>query len=152
LIFNRFKSARIRVAGVFIRDGRILLIAHKKNGKVYWLLPGGGVNFGESLTEALARELKEELGLDVSVGDIALISDSIAPRQQRHIVNICFFFKFKKGRPVLGKERRLHDFGFFTEREIASLVVFPPIANELKRLLAGGRGPRTYLGSKWMEW
>ncbi len=152
MIFNRFKNARIRVAGVCIRDGRILLIAHKKNGKVYWLLPGGGVNFGESLAEALTRELREELGLEVSVGDIALICDSIAPRLQRHIVNICFFFKFRKAKPVLGKERRLYDFGFFTGREIDSMVVFPPITGELKRLLGGGKSTRSYLGSKWMDW
>ena len=62
----RRKSLRIRVSAILIKDGKILLIAHKKNNDVYWLLPGGGVNFGESLKHALKREIKEELGVSIN--------------------------------------------------------------------------------------
>ena len=47
---------RVRVAGILIEDDRILLIEHTKNDKKYWLVPGGGVDWGESAAEALARE------------------------------------------------------------------------------------------------
>ena len=52
---------RVRVAGILIEDDRILLIEHTKNDKKYWLVPGGGVDWGESAAEALIREFKEEI-------------------------------------------------------------------------------------------
>ena len=50
------KALRIRVGSIIIKDEKILLIAHKKNNHIYWLIPGGGVNFGETLEDALKRE------------------------------------------------------------------------------------------------
>jgi 8-oxo-dGTP diphosphatase len=55
---------RIRVSGLLRWRGRVLLCRHEKPGKEYWLLPGGGVNFGESLVDALHWELAEEFGID----------------------------------------------------------------------------------------
>ena len=43
---------RVRVAGILIEDDRILLIEHTKNNRKYWLVPGGGVDWGESAAEA----------------------------------------------------------------------------------------------------
>ena len=55
---------RIRVSAVLRWSDRILLIRHEKPGRgEYWLLPGGGVNSGESLVDALYRELEEECGI-----------------------------------------------------------------------------------------
>jgi ADP-ribose pyrophosphatase YjhB (NUDIX family) len=45
-------DVRVRVGGILITNDGILLIAHKKDNNVYWLLPGGGVDYGESLSEA----------------------------------------------------------------------------------------------------
>ena len=55
---------RIRVSAVLRREGRILLIRQEKPGKEYWMLPGGGVDAGETLLQALKRELAEECGID----------------------------------------------------------------------------------------
>ena len=55
---------RIRVSALLRWNDRVLLCRHEKPGKEYWLLPGGGVNTGESLVDALRRELWEEVGID----------------------------------------------------------------------------------------
>jgi 8-oxo-dGTP pyrophosphatase MutT (NUDIX family) len=39
-------DVRVRVAGILINHEGVLLIAHKKDEDVYWLLPGGGVDYG----------------------------------------------------------------------------------------------------------
>ena len=55
---------RIRVSAALRWQDRLLLCRHEKPGKEYWLLPGGGVKSGESLADALRRELLEEVGID----------------------------------------------------------------------------------------
>jgi len=81
---------RVRVAGILIEDGRILLIEHTKNDKKYWLVPGGGIDWGESASEALIREFKEETSLDIEVEKFLFISETIAPDKQKHVINLYF--------------------------------------------------------------
>lgn len=57
----------MRVAAIIIKDDKILLIHRVKNGQEYYVFPGGGVKEGESLEEALIREVKEELTLDIKL-------------------------------------------------------------------------------------
>jgi len=72
---------RLRVSAVLRWGERILVCRHVKPDREYWLLPGGGVNAGESLLQALRRELAEEVGIDEEIpieGPVAIV-DSIAP-------------------------------------------------------------------------
>src|SRR5262249_55272298 len=87
---------RLRVSAVLRWEGRVLLCRHEKPGRgEYWLLPGGGVNGGESLVEALRRELEEEvaIGEDLTFEGPVAVVDSIAPKQPlvgRHVVHVIF--------------------------------------------------------------
>jgi 8-oxo-dGTP diphosphatase len=58
------------VCGVFVRDGRLLIVQRKPGGRHggYWEFPGGKIEAGESAEHALVRELAEELGVTVRVG------------------------------------------------------------------------------------
>ena len=42
------KEPRIRVSGILTKDDKILFVKHRKKGEEYYLLPGGGVDFGET--------------------------------------------------------------------------------------------------------
>ncbi|MFD2718469.1 NUDIX domain-containing protein [Hymenobacter monticola] len=64
-------KVRVRVGGLLLRDGALLLAAHRgllPEGASFWSPPGGGWQFGESIRAALAREFLEETGLNVQVG------------------------------------------------------------------------------------
>jgi 8-oxo-dGTP pyrophosphatase MutT (NUDIX family) len=60
--------ARGRV--VIVEDGAIALIERQRNGRTYYVFPGGGAEPGESTREAARREAEEELGLRVEVGEM----------------------------------------------------------------------------------
>jgi ADP-ribose pyrophosphatase YjhB (NUDIX family) len=60
---------------VFDDRGNVILIHRKWRGREYWVTPGGGVEEGESLEDAVRRELKEEVGIDVAVGAMVLEVD-----------------------------------------------------------------------------
>ncbi len=58
-------NMRHRVVGIIIKDRNILLMRRLKNGQEYYVFPGGGVEENESFVEALKRETKEELSIDI---------------------------------------------------------------------------------------
>jgi len=68
----------VGVGGVVIRDGRALLI---KRGsaplKDQWSIPGGTLELGESIQEGVRRELLEETGIEVRVGELIEVFDRI---------------------------------------------------------------------------
>lgn len=66
---------QIRVTGVLIEDGQLLLVRQKVTAKRRWSLPGGRVEAGESLETAMIREMKEETGLDVAVEHLLYLAE-----------------------------------------------------------------------------
>ena len=63
-------SARDRSAGVLVEDAQILLMHRWRGEDEYFVVPGGGVEDGETPEQACAREMLEEVNLSVEVGDL----------------------------------------------------------------------------------
>ena len=61
---------RPRGCAAIINNGRILMVYHQSAAESYWTLPGGGVSSNETLEQAIMREVKEETGLDVEIGQL----------------------------------------------------------------------------------
>lgn len=80
---------RLGCAALAVRNGRLLLGRSAKGpirGK--WILPGGGVGFGETHLEAVRREFLEETGLVISPRGVAHVADIIIPQADEHRVVI----------------------------------------------------------------
>jgi 8-oxo-dGTP diphosphatase len=145
---------RIRVSALLRWHGRVLLCRHEKPGREYWLLPGGGVNSGESLPEALQRELAEELGIDEDVpveGPVAIV-DSIAPVRSfaaKHVVHIIFAGDLggRSLEAVTSKDAAVRGHRLFALDELDGVVLHPPIQRFLMRWQPGD--PVVYLGALW---
>jgi len=79
-------SIRIRAAAIIVENGRILLEKHAKDGREYWVLPGGGVDVGETLSDGLRRELREEIGLQLTEAPLRLFKlAASAETDQEHV-------------------------------------------------------------------
>jgi 8-oxo-dGTP diphosphatase len=144
---------RIRVSVILRREGRVLLVRQEKPGREYWLLPGGGVNAGESLVDALRRELAEEVGLSedfVFEGPVA-IADSIAPpgAPAKHVVHIIFAGHLE-GRSLeraTSRDAAVRNHRLFELEELMGISLHPPIQRFLARWQPGD--PVVYLGAMW---
>jgi 8-oxo-dGTP diphosphatase len=145
---------RIRVSALLGWRGRILLCRHEKPGREYWLLPGGGVNSGESLVDALRRELAEEIGIHDLIafeGPIAIV-DSIAPVRSftaKHVVHIIFSGDLggRSLEAVTSADAAVRGHRLFTQAELDEVVLHPPIQRFLARWRPGD--PTVYLGPLW---
>jgi 8-oxo-dGTP pyrophosphatase MutT (NUDIX family) len=87
---------------IFDRRGRLLLQQRSDGGQ--WGLPGGSVEIGESLTEAVVREVREETGLTVSVRRLVGVYSEPSLQVVRypsghvwHYVNVCFECVARRG-------------------------------------------------------
>ena len=90
----------MRVAAIIIKDNKILLIHRIKNGQEYYVFPGGGVKEEESLEEAISREIKEELTLDIKL--FKQIFSITNQNQEEHY----FLVEDFDGTPILNGEER----------------------------------------------
>jgi ADP-ribose pyrophosphatase YjhB (NUDIX family) len=145
---------RIRVSAVLGWRDRVLLCKQEKPGKEYWLLPGGGVNSGESLVEALRRELAEEVGIVELLpleGPVAIV-DSIAPERSfaaKHVVHIIFAgdLSGRSLETVTSSDAAIRGHRLFALSELDDVVLHPPIQRFLARWRPGD--PVVYLGPLW---
>ncbi len=76
----------IRVTGVLIEDDQILLLNQETDGPRTWSLPGGKVEDGETLAQALVREMREETGVEARPGRLLYLCDHVPA----HVVHITF--------------------------------------------------------------
>jgi ADP-ribose pyrophosphatase YjhB (NUDIX family) len=145
---------RIRVSALLRWNDRLLLCRHEKPGKEYWLLPGGGVNVGESIVEALDRELAEELGLAEGVpveGPIG-ICESIAPAWDgggKHVVHIIFAGDLgeRSLESLTSVDAAVRGHRLFALDDLDAIALHPPIQRFLSRWQPGD--PMVYLGPLW---
>jgi len=79
----------VRVTGVVVEDGRVLLLDQDTGTGRSWSLPGGKVEEGEPLRDALVREMREETGLAVEVGRLLYVCDHL-PDGGPHVLHITF--------------------------------------------------------------
>ena len=79
-----------RVAGILLRDDKILL--QKPTNDTGYAIPGGHVEFGETNAQTLAREFKEEIGTDITVGALKWVAEIFFPWGNKPCHQICLYY------------------------------------------------------------
>jgi 8-oxo-dGTP diphosphatase len=114
---------RVRVCGLCVQDGQVLLVRHKRFFKndyfpeEAWILPGGALELGETAAQGTRRELLEETGLECVVGKLLFVKELIFPIPLLektnapivHSLSLCFRCRVAGGVLKTGRDPELSD-------------------------------------------
>lgn len=121
---------------MLIREGRLLLVEHTREEEAYWVLPGGHVEPGEDLEEAVRRELREELTLEVTPGRLLWVHQFIHPN--RHTINFSFQVECVDLETLkLNPGPRLSGWRWFTSEQLRGIDLRPPISEPCAAMCRG---------------
>jgi 8-oxo-dGTP diphosphatase len=125
---------------------RILMIHRHRNGEEYYIMPGGGVEDGETLTEAAYREADEETGLEIVLGELLWKRPFTTPMSNGTIIDqmeYAFLITQFSGTPRLSgpeferqTETNMYNLEWMPLAEFPNQVVYPSGMNREKLLEA----------------
>jgi 8-oxo-dGTP diphosphatase len=97
---------QLAVSASIFRDGKVLLVRRARSpGKGFYSLPGGRVEFGETLHAALHREVAEETALRIEIADLAAWREVVPTAEGGgHYVILSFAARWIAGEPALNEE------------------------------------------------
>jgi 8-oxo-dGTP diphosphatase len=89
-----------------------------KNERGLWEFPGGSVEFGETLAKALRREMMEEFGIHIEVGELLDVADHILIDEGQHWVSPTFLCRILSGEPRIMEPGKCSQIGWFDPYDV----------------------------------
>jgi mutator protein MutT len=107
----------VGVGAIIVNDEGRLFLARRgpqaKNERGLWEFPGGSVEFGERLADALRREMREEYGIEIEVSELLDVVDHILPDEGQHWVSPTFICTIVAGEPTIHEAAKCTQIGWF---------------------------------------
>lgn len=142
----------IRPAILIIENQQVLTMQYNYGGQEVYNLPGGNLELGEHLSDALVREMQEELGIEVSVGEMILVGEVYFKDRKKHTLHILFEGKITAGVPKLNpKETSALAIKWLTINELESVNLYPNVSTQIQDYLAGKLSNK-YIGKLDQQW
>lgn len=122
---------------IFNDEGKFLMTRRgpkAKNERGKWEIPGGGVEFGETFKEAIKREVNEELGVEISVGEMHSLCDHIIPDEHQHWIAPTYRCTISSGTPKILEPEKCSEIGWFTIEEALKVPLSIVTAHDIEIL------------------
>ncbi len=107
----------VGVGAIIVDQTGCLFLAKRgtkaQNERGLWEFPGGAVEFGETLHNALIREIREEYSITIAVGDLLTVTDHILPAEKQHWVSPSFICRIAQGEPTILEPEKCAEIGWF---------------------------------------
>jgi len=108
------RHPRLGCGAAIVRDGQLLLIQRLRPPEAgCWSLPGGKVDWLETLADAVTREVREELGVVIHAPALLCIADQIDAGTPEHWAAVCYHVTRFDGEPALMEPQKHAAFGWF---------------------------------------
>ncbi len=136
----------VGVGAIIIDKQGCLFLARRgpkaKNERGLWEFPGGSVEFGETLAQALQREIQEEYGIEISVGKLVDVVDHILPQEHQHWVSPTFICEITTGVPSIREPEKCTEIGWFDVDQVPNELTQITRANleNYRQIIAGKLG------------
>lgn len=132
----------VGVGGVVIHDGQVVLIRRgNEPRKGEWSIPGGKLELGETMAEGVRREVREETGLDVEVGELIEAFERVyrdeTGRVRFHFVILDFLCRTVSAKPLAGGDAM--DVALVGEREYTDLGLSEAVLRVVRKAFAMSR-------------
>lgn len=129
------KSMKVRAAAYIVENEKILLLKYEYGGKSVYNLPGGNVDFGETLAQTVVRELEEELGITAEIDRQIVIAETVLKKDNSVVLHTIFTAKIMKGIPTVNK---LHTTAATHEwlplAQLHEINLYPHVGKKLQEL------------------
>lgn len=111
-------------AVILNREGKFFLAKRgvkAQNEPGTWEFPGGAIELGETMAQAIKREIKEEFGVTVKPLKPMLPIDHLIPREKQHWIAIPYLAILKSGKPKILEPEKCMEIGWFSVKEAEKL-------------------------------
>ena len=119
-------------AMVFNEAGEVFLSQRgplAKNERGCWEFPGGSVEYGEKLTDAIQREMLEEYGMEIEITELLSVDDHILPDEGQHWVSPTYLARHVSGEPHILEPGKCSAIGWFALDELPEPLSVISVAN-----------------------
>lgn len=118
---------KVRVGGIVIEKSKVLTMRYEYGGDNVYVLPGGNLEFGEEMKDALQRELYEELQIQTEVGEEFLTAEVVLKNERT--LHQLFTCKITQGELILNpKETKALEVCWLALSEIGDYNLYPNVA------------------------
>jgi ADP-ribose pyrophosphatase YjhB (NUDIX family) len=152
ILKNFFMPINVRPAVLIIENQQVLTMQYNYGGQEVYNLPGGNLELGEYLCEALSREMQEELGIEVAVGEMILVGEVYFEDRKKHTLHLLFEGKVKAGIPTLNhKETSALGIKWLNISDLDTVNLYPNLSKSIQDYLAGKLNNK-YIGKIDQQW